>query len=160
MKKRIWPNFSRIIEHDICQEFFLRSTSFFDYYCGTYRSIFFGLERLLKTQFLKKKATLPVIKKYLTSFNSYYRLWQTSRNNLKGSASYSYQYCMNYRRIFLGPKMLLKTQTFEKKGKLFTEKKIWCRFFSFYRVWQSSGDIIQGSTSSFYNCFIIYKSIF
>ena len=139
---------------------FLRSTSFFDYYCGTYRSIFFGLERLLKTQFLKKKATLPVIKKYLTSFNSYYRLWQTSRNNLKGSASYSYQYCMNYRRIFLGPKMLLKTQTFEKKGKLFTEKKIWCRFFSFYRVWQSSGDIIQGSTSSFYNCFIIYKSIF
>ena len=41
---------------------FLRSTSSFDYYCGTYKSIFFGLQRLLKTQFLKKKATFPVKK--------------------------------------------------------------------------------------------------
>ena len=99
-------------------------------------------------------------KKNLTSFNSYYRLWQTSRNNLQESTSYSYQYCKNYRKIFLGPKMLLKTQIFEKKGKLFTEKNFWCRFFSFYRVWQSSRDIIQGSTSYFYHCFIVYKSIF
>ena len=101
VKIRFCPTFSRIIEHEICQKLFSRSASSFDYYCGTYKSIFFGLERLLKTQFSKKKATLPVKKKYLTSFNSYYRLWQTSRNNLKGSARYSYQYCMNYRRIFL-----------------------------------------------------------
>ena len=160
MKKTFWPTFSRIIEHDICQKsFFPRSASSFDYYCGTYKSIFFGREGSLKTQFLKKKATLPVKKQYLTSFTSYYRLWQTSRNNLQESASYSYQYCMNYRRIFLGPKRLLKTQIFEKKGNLFTEKNL-ASFFSFYRASQSSRDNIQGSKSDFCQCFKSYKGIF
>ena len=159
MKKRFWPIFPILSNMTYVKKLFLGSASSFDYYCGTYKSIFFGLERLLKTQFLKKKATLPV-KKKLTSFNSYYRLWQTSRNNLQESTSHSYQYCINYSNIFLGPKMLLKTQIFEKKGKLFTEKKFWCRFFSFYRVWQSSGDMIEGSTSFFHHCFIIHKSIF
>ena len=39
------------------------------------------------------------------------------------STSYSYQYCIIYRRTFLGPNRLLKTQIFEKKGKIFTDKK-------------------------------------
>ena len=142
------------------RKLFLRLASSFDYFCGTYKSIFFGLERLLKTQFSKKKATLPVKKKYLTSCNSYYRLWQTSRYNLKGSASTSYQYCMNYSRIFLGSKRLLKTQTFEKR-QAFHWKKYWCpSFFSFYRASQSSRDNIQGSKSDFYQCCKIYKGIF
>ena len=106
------------------KKLFSRSANSFDYYCGTYKSIFFGLERLLKTKFLKKKANFPVKKNELTSFNSFYRLWKTSRNNLQVSTSYSYQYCVIYRRIFLGRKRLLKTQTFEKR-QAFHWKKIW-----------------------------------
>ena len=113
------------------ENLFWRSTSFFDYYSGTYRSFFFGPERLLKTNVLKKKANFPVKKNELTNFNSFYRLWQTSGNKLQVSTSYSYQYCMNYRRTFLGPNRLLKTQIFEKKGKLFTEKKFGVYFSRF-----------------------------
>ena len=38
------------------------------------------------------------------------------------------------------PKKLLKTQIFEKKGKLSSEKKFLACFFSHYRVWETSVD--------------------
>ena len=67
---------------------FSRSANSFDYYCGTYKSIFFGLESLLKTKFLNKKANFPV-KKNLASFFSFYRASQNSRDNIQGSIRYS-----------------------------------------------------------------------
>ena len=40
---------------------------------------------------------------------------------------------------------MLKTQIFEKEGKLSTEEKFLDYFFSYYRVLQNSKDIFQGS---------------
>ena len=129
---------------------FFRSTSSIEYYCGTYKSIRFGLESLLKTQILKKKATLPVKTKLSTSFNSYYHLWQTSRNNSQGSANYSYPYCMNY-RVFLGPKMLLKTQFFEKKKQSFHWKKNWRLLSRFIERHKAQETIYKGPKAIFTN---------
>ena len=45
------------------------------------------------------------------------------------------------RAFFLGPKRLLRTQIFEKKkAKLPVKKNNVAYFFSYYRMWQISGD--------------------
>ena len=97
-----------------------------------------------KHNFWRKRRPFQWKKKHLTSFNSYCRRWKTSRNNLQGSTSHSYQYCIRYRWTFLGPKMLLKTQILEKKRQPFQWKKLLDRFFACYRAWKTQGTI--------YNC--------
>ena len=96
----------------------------------------------------------------MTSFNSYYRLSETSRNNLKGSASYSYQYCMNYRRIFLGPKRLLKTRTSEKKRQPFQWKKNVWPIFPVLLSKKNSWNSLWRSTKFFDIYCGFHKSIF
>ena len=55
-------------------------------------------------------------------------MWQTSEDNLWGSTRYSDNYCGSYRVNSVTHKKLLKTQNFEKKGKLSSEKKFWTVF--------------------------------
>ena len=89
-------------------------------------------------------------KKELTIFNSYHCLWRTSRNKLQGSTSFSYQCCINYRRLFWGTVRLMKTQIFEKKKQTFQWKNFWPIFIvlssmtkpmeQFIRVHEVSGN--------------------
>ena len=127
-EKKCLTSFSRIIEHTNTQETLYEGPKGILTFTVELIRAFFRTWEVVENTIFEEKGNPSSEKKYLTSFNSYYRLWQTSRNNLKGSASYSYQYCMNYSRIFLGPKKLLKTQTFEKR-QAFHWKKIW-RLFS------------------------------
>ena len=84
----------------------------------------------------------------MAHFSSYDRVWQSSRNNLQESTSYSYHYCINYRRKFSGPKRLLKVQVFEKRRQSFQWKKI-DQFSACYRVWQNSRNNFKGSMRYF-----------
>ena len=143
MKKRFWPIFPILSNMTYVKKLFLGSASSFNYYCGTYKSIFFGLERLLKTKFLKKKATLPV-KKKLTGFNSYYRLWQTSRNNLQGSTSYFYHCFIIYKSIFQELRGWWKHKNLREKGKLSSEKNYLKISFPYNRAWQNSSNKLKG----------------
>ena len=61
-------------------------------------------------------------------FFSYYRVWQTSSNNLLGSTRYYDIQCASYKIISVTPNRLLKTQIFEKKA-IFPAKKIFRPFF-------------------------------
>ena len=87
----------------------------------------------------------------MAHFSSYYRVWQSSRNNIQESTSYSYHYCINYRNNFSGPKRLLKVQVFEKRRQSFQWKKI-DQFSACYRVWQNSRNNLKRSLrySGFY----------
>ena len=99
-----------------------------------------------KLIFEKKIGKLASEEKILASFLAHSRVWQTSFNTLYGSTKYFDNYCGSYRNNSVTPKKLLKTQIFEKKGKLSSEKKFMACFFSHSRVWQTSGDNMWGST--------------
>ena len=63
---------------------------------------FLGPMKLLKTQvFWKKKPSFQRKKKIVVYFFSYYRVWQTSRDNLYGSNRFSDNHCGFYKSIFL-----------------------------------------------------------
>ena len=65
MKKTLWPIFSRIIECDKPQETIFKGPQAIltiTVELRTYRSIFLGTDRLLKTQFFEKKAKFPMKK--------------------------------------------------------------------------------------------------
>ena len=82
--------------------------------------------RLLKTQIFEKKSLFPA-KKFPAHSFLYYRLGQTSRNNLKGSTMYSGSYWARYKIISLGP-----TRSFEKisqKKYIFPMKNKFGQFF-------------------------------
>ena len=63
-----------------------------------------------------------------------YRVSQTSSNILLGSARYYVNHCVSYKIISVTPKMLLKTQIFDKEDYFSIEKIIPADFFSYYRV--------------------------
>ena len=113
---------------------FWGSKRFFDSYCGSYIIISSGLERLLKTQFLKKKTgNISSEEKLMAPFLSFYRVSQTSKDSLLGSSRFFHQYCGCYMINSLGPSMLLKTYFFWKKSILSGEKKFLAYSSSFYR---------------------------
>ena len=82
----------------------------------------------MKTQTFDKKRETFQWKKIFGHFFSYYRVWQISGNNLWGSIRYSGNYCGSIKINILGPKMLLKTQIFQKKCRLSKEGKILAHF--------------------------------
>ena len=53
-------------------------------------------------------------------------------------------YCPRYEFIFIGPKRLLKTQIFEKKGKLPSEEKILGKFSRIVECDKSQETICKG----------------
>ena len=53
-------------------------------------------------------------------------------------------YCGIYKSIFLGPKRLLKTQSFEKKGNLSIDKKLWRIFPRSIEYDKPKGTIYKG----------------
>ena len=138
---------------------FLRSTSSFDYYCGTNKSIFFGLQRLLKTQFfLGKKANFP-LKKLLDQYFPFYRAWQNSRKKLKGSKRYSGIDCGSNKIISSGPKCCWKHKFSRKKADFPRKKGFW---LIFPVLWNMTiiGKLFSRSTSSFDYYWGTYKGIF
>ena len=58
------------------------------------------------------------MKKIIGPFFSFYRVWQASKDSLKGSTSLSDNYCETYDSIFLGPERLLKTNISGRKAKI------------------------------------------
>ena len=133
------------------QVFWQLLSKLFDHFCYTW-------EVVENTNFCKNWQTF-LWKKLIDQLFSYYPVWQTSRNNLQGSTSYSYNYCGIYKRIFWEPRMLLKTQVFAKNDNNSNEKNIVAYFFSNYRVWQTSRDNLYGSKSCSDNYCGTYKSI-
>ena len=69
------------------------------------------------------------MKNNLAIFFTYYRVWQTSSNILLGSTRYYCNHCAVYKIIFVTPKTLLKTQSFEEKRLFFQRKKFLGHFF-------------------------------
>ena len=72
VKKTLWPIFSRIIECDKPQETIFKGPQAIltiTVELRTYRSIFLGTDRLLKTQFFEKKAKFPVKKTLWPNFS-------------------------------------------------------------------------------------------
>ena len=96
-------------------------------YCGNYceskGSIRQDLKGCWKHKLLRKKAKFPVRKIIWGPFFSYYRVWQTVGDILRGSTSFSYHCCIISRTIFSRPKKLLTSQVFENKGKINNEEK-------------------------------------
>ena len=100
------------------------STRYFGNYCGSYRVNSVTHKKLLKTQLFEKRQAFQW-KEFLACFFSHYGVWQTSRDNIWWSTRYSDVYCGSYSNNSVTPKKLLKTQSFEKKGKLSSEKSFW-----------------------------------
>ena len=121
-EKNYLTNFSRIIEHDRSRGTFLRVQEFFGTCCRTSKSFFQDLRGCWKHKFLKMKAKLPVKKRNWRSFPVLSKS-QMSENIFYGSTSSCEHYWGTYKSIFLRPKRLLKTQVFEEKGKLSSEKR-------------------------------------
>ena len=67
----------------------------------------------------------------MSHFSSYYRVWQKWRNKLWGSTSYFDIYSGSYKSIYFGPKLLLKTQSFEKKRQSFQWREAFGLLFFF-----------------------------
>ena len=61
-----------------------RSMRYSEIYCGIYRRIFFGPERLLKTQNFESKGKFSSEEKNLAFISPYYRTWQRSENIFRG----------------------------------------------------------------------------
>ena len=78
-----------------------------------------------KRLFSRRKTTLAV-------FFSFFRVWQTSNNNLLGSARYYGNHCASYKIVSVTAKRLLKTQNFDKKDFFSREKIIPANIFSYY----------------------------
>ena len=71
-----------------------------------------------------------------------------------------WQLLWNLLEPFLGPKKLLKTQIFEKKFNISSEKKIFDRFLSYYGLEQTSEISSQWSIGCFDNYCRVYRSVF
>ena len=127
------------------------STRFPDIYCGSYSVNSVTPKKLLKSQLFEKKAKTSSEEKILANFLAHSGVWKTSVNTLYGSTKYFDNYCGSYRNNSVTPKKL-KTQIFEEKGKLSSEKKFLACFFAHSRAWQTSVNSIWGST----RCFDIY----
>ena len=108
------------------------NTRFFEKYCASYMIISLWPNKS-RTNFFKFKAIVPN-KKILANSFWCYPLWQTSNNFLLCSMRLFGSFGVSYKTISLTPKSLLKTQFFEKKGKLFSEEKILANFISHFRV--------------------------
>ena len=104
------------------------STKYFGNYCGSYKTNSVTPKEFLKTQFFERKGKLSSEKKFLACFFSQSRVCRSSGDSLWGSTRFSDNYCGSYRIISVTPKKLLKTQIFEKKGKLSSEEKILANF--------------------------------
>ena len=98
---------------------------------------FCNKKRLLKTQLFEESKNCTETEYFATVF-SYYRVWQTSGSNFYCFARPCVSYCERYNIISLGRRRLVKTKIFEK-GKNCTEIGYFGIFFSYYRVWQTSG---------------------
>ena len=123
MKKSFWPVFSRFLECERPQG------PFFEYPQAIPTNTFevdglilLHLRGCWKHKILKKRQTFQW-KKFLFYFLPNCRMWQTSGDNFWGSTWYFDNYCGSYRNNSVTPKKLLKTQFFEKKGKLSSEEK-------------------------------------
>ena len=106
---------------------------------------FFGPKRLLTTQIFEKKINNSIEKKIIWPILII--LW--IRTNLRDKITLVHrlfsQTLSNLLEDLLRPKRLLKTQFFEKKGKLLSEEKNLARFFSFLRTRKTSGTAFKGA---------------
>ena len=85
-----------------------------------------GLERLLKTQFLKKKTSnVSSEENFMAPFFSFYRVSQTSKDSLQGYSRFFRHYYVCYKINSLGHRRLLKTHFFERKANFPVKKSFW-----------------------------------
>ena len=104
---------------------------FFNNYYGSYKIISSAHERLLKTQFFRKKGNLSSEEKIMAPFFSYYRVWQTSKDSLYRSSRFFDHYWVCYKMKSLGPRRLLNSQVFGKKADFPVKKRFWPIFSHF-----------------------------
>ena len=124
MKKNYGPFFSNYRVSQTSLDYLEIWTSYFDNYCGSYKIIFLGPIRLLKTQFFEKKFNPSDEEKF----------WPTFPRNIECEKHHgAIDICLKgilaktvcYNIISVLPNWLLKTQKFDKKGNLSNEEKLW-----------------------------------
>ena len=110
------------------------------------------------TQKFLKRENISSEKKFLAYFLSRYWVWQTSADNLWGSTRYCDNYCGSYEVISLGPKRLLKTKGFWKKGNLSGEKNFWPTFSRIIGCDKANGTIYEGPKGFLTNTVDVIRS--
>ena len=133
-------------------------TKYFDKYCACYMTIFSGSKKLRTKFFSKTKAIVPKKKDFGPFFSySYCPVRQTTSIFPLGWTRFFAESGASYKIISLTPKRLWKTQFFEKKRLFLWWKTIQAKFFSYYRVWQSSRNNLWKFTRCFDNDCVSYK---
>ena len=119
-------------------------------YCASFKISFLGSKKWLETFFLK--SYLSSRKKIFWLFFLVLSSMTNVTDSLWGFTRYTDKYCGSYRILSLAPKRLLETN-FWIKGYLSSGENIEALFFSYYRVYQASVNILWGSIrSSDKNC--------
>ena len=96
-------------------------------------------------------------KTILANFFSYYRVWQTSSNTFLGSTRKYGNLCASCKIISLGHTRSIENN-FWKRVYFPNEKQFW-PIFPYYRIGQSSGNFLLGSTKYDGNHCASYKMI-
>ena len=104
-------------------ELSMGSKRFFGNYCGSNKINSPGPRKSIETNFSRNRFSRR--KKPLARFFSFYQMWPASKDILKGSTSYSDNYCRAYESNFLGPERLWKTKISGKRAKFPLKKILW-----------------------------------
>ena len=132
---RVWQTSGNIL---------LGSIRYYGNRCASYKIISVTPNKLLKTQFFEKKSYFSGEKVFSAYFFLYYRVRQTSVSFYKGRQCFLTvigQFIRSFLKDLRG-----RWKPFLKK-KLFSRRKnILVIFFSCYREWQTSGNILLGFT--------------
>ena len=119
-EKQVWFFFSYNRIWQTSSHFLLGCTRYNGNHCASYNFFSLTTKKLLKTNFWKNKFYSCSEKSISGSFVSYYRLWKTSKNNLKGSKKYCDSYLSSYKIFFrtyeVDEKMSQKKAIFQRKN--------------------------------------------
>ena len=131
--EKIYPIFSRVIEHKKCQWTIYKGPQCF--LTSMVQSIWSFSSDLRSREPNYSKLKLSSRRKTdFGPFFSYYALWPTLSILLLGSTRYLGNYGASYKIFSLGPKRLFKTHIFWKKS-IFSVKKCICPMF--FRIVES-----------------------
>ena len=112
---KFWPIFPSVIEGKKPQGTFSKGPPVILTLAVKIITAYLGPTRLLKIRTFEKKRQHFQWKKLFVRLFPYYRALKNSGNTLQRSIRFSEIYCGYYKGFFLGPKKLLKKQSFEKR---------------------------------------------
>ena len=144
MKKKFWPDFSRIFELDKPQgTVFKGPETSLTITLKVIRSFLQDLRGCLKQFFEKKVKKFPLRKSFWPIFSLIFEFDKPQGTVFKDPKASLTRTVEDWRFFFRTWEVVENTIFGKRKAIYPVKKKIW-RFFSFIRVWQTSGDGFQG----------------